>query len=375
VKRVVHCINLHDVGGVQQMFVPFYERAKEESSFFHSVVGLGECDEQFVGIDRYVNLTASFFHQLQFIRSLIDRETIVHFHNMLGGKKIAALLHWLPVKNVVFTDQGASWYCNDSNRSNYIRNAQVSRWIIANSKATQTMLHTNAEVPMDKIQVIYNGFLRSTQARISEEPTDRGIQVGYIGRFAAFKGVHILIESARRLLGEKDISFSIAGSGGCEDRLRENAKDLSNVTFVGKVSDPLRFISEMDIIVVPSTREPIPNVIVEAGFMKKAVISANVDGIPEQIENGKTGVLLPCEKSVTYRDALYPDVVVDPALHVLRKPQEIDALLLADAIKALAHDAKSRKRYGEALYEKVTEQHSFDTYFTSVEKMYAGMVN
>ena len=50
------------------------------------------------------------------------------------------------------------------------------------------------------------------------------------------------------------------------------------------------FLSKIDILVVPSIREPFGNVIVEAGFSGKAVIASKIDGIPEIILNEKVWI-------------------------------------------------------------------------------------
>ena len=44
----------------------------------------------------------------------------------------------------------------------------------------------------------------------------------------------------------------------------------------------------MNVIVVPSIREPLGNVIIESGFVSKPVIASKVDGIPETITNNKS---------------------------------------------------------------------------------------
>ena len=95
----------------------------------------------------------------------------------------------------------------------------------------------------------------------------------------------------------------------------------------------------MDIIVVPSIREPFGNVIVEAGFCKKAVIS------------GINGLLINPDKELsvdeTVEDALpYPDVVVNPITNELQT-LEIDPIKLRDSITKLALDYQTRKLYGE----------------------------
>ena len=73
----------------------------------------------------------------------------------------------------------------------------------------------------------------------------------------------------------------------------------------------------MDIIVVPSIREPLGNTIIEAGYCKKPVIASNVDGIPEIINHGINGILIDPDKKISFNqienDAVpIPEVVINP---------------------------------------------------------------
>ena len=119
-----------------------------------------------------------------------------------------------------------------------------------------------------KIRVIYNGFLNQGEnfkIKDKERFSDK-FSIGYLGRFENPKGVHVLINSAKKLPG---CEFFLAGQGILEDRLRELAKDFKNIHFLGSFKEPLEFISKMDVMIVPSIREPLGNVIIEAGFLQK----------------------------------------------------------------------------------------------------------
>ena len=58
----------------------------------------------------------------------------------------------------------------------------------------------------------------------------------------------------------------------------------------------------MDVIVVPSIREPLGNVIIETGFCKKPIIASNVDGIPEIIQDKINGILINPDKEITFSE-------------------------------------------------------------------------
>ena len=116
----------------------------------------------------------------------------------------------------------------------------------------------------------------------------------------------------------------------------------------------------MDIIVTPSIREPLGNIIIESAYCKKPVIASNVDGIPEIITNGTSGILIDQDKKISFKsipnNAIpMPDVVVNPKSQELTAPKEIDPLKLCEAISLLASNSNIRKLYGENLYRKVIQ--------------------
>ena len=94
----------------------------------------------------------------------------------------------------------------------------------------------------------------------------------------------------------KNIKLLIVGDGILESQLKSMVQkmELSNyVIFAGKREDISQILSGIDLFVLSSSVEGSSAVIKEALIMKKPVISTNVGGIPEIIQNGITGVLVP----------------------------------------------------------------------------------
>ena len=132
----------------------------------------------------------------------------------------------------------------------------------------------------------------------------------------------------------------------------------------------------MDIMVVPSIREPLGNIIIESGYAKKPVIASNVDGIAEIIENGSNGILINPDKEISFQDNVlgavpFPKFVINPNTLDLQKPKEIDHLKLCDAINLLVSNQKIRKKYGENLYQTVIDKFNIENYFKNIEKIYS----
>jgi len=280
-------------------------------------------------------------------------------------------LKLVPSENIIYHERGSSWSAKNSDIKIIRNNAEKANVIIANSNAAKILLNKRFNIDEKKIKVIHNGFISQDFINNDSERYTSNFSVGYIGRLDTPKGVHVLVEAAKKML---DVYFFIAGDGVLEKNLKLKSKGYINIKFIGR-SRPIEFISKMDIIVVPSIREPLGNVIIESGFCKKAVIASNIDGIPDIIENGLSGILLSPKNELTVndlpRDALpIPDYVVNPNTKKLVKPKEIDKNELIDSIIYLKKNKNKRIQMGLELYKKVKNNFSLEKYYEELDKIY-----
>ena len=102
----------------------------------------------------------------------------------------------------------------------------------------------------------------------------------------------VVLKIQLKILRNKNIDFLIGGDGHLENALKKLSKNNNKVKFVGNVLNPFDFIKKLDILVVPSIREPLGIVNIEAGFCKIPVIATKIDGIPEVVHNNYSGVLI-----------------------------------------------------------------------------------
>ena len=121
----------------------------------------------------------------------------------------------------------------------------------------------------------------------------------YAGRLLPAKGPDILLE-ALSYLPARDTSVRVlmAGNGPLEDTLRKQAANLSldvKVTFLGLRTDLPVLLNLADLVVLPSRWEGLPMILLEAMAAHKPVIATTVGGIPEVIEHGVSGWLVPAE--------------------------------------------------------------------------------
>ena len=129
-----------------------------------------------------------------------------------------------------------------------------------------------------------------------------------VGRFHEQKDQESLIHAWRMVAGtHPDALLAIVGSGGLEGRLREAAA-ADGVTHSVRLVGPRATLAEAyvdaDVLVLSSRWEGLPYVVLEAMAYGLPVVSTSVDGIPEAVVDGVTGLLVPPEDPVALGVAL-----------------------------------------------------------------------
>ena len=163
-----------------------------------------------------------------------------------------------------------------------------------------------AGVPAGKVTVIHNaidvgGFTRPDPAYRSRLaaffPKPPGRIVGAAGRLSPEKGFSILIDAARIFLGtDTTVGFILFGDGPLRRDLQGQivAAGLEESFVLPGFRDDLdRFLPFLDLLVVPSFTEGLPNVILEAFAARVPVVATAVGGTPEIVQDAITGLLTP----------------------------------------------------------------------------------
>jgi glycosyltransferase involved in cell wall biosynthesis len=92
-----------------------------------------------------------------------------------------------------------------------------------------------------------------------------------------------------------ETQFLIVGDGPMRSAMERRAAqaDLNgSVHFAGHLKDAMGAISDMDLLLLTSRAEGLPNVLVEAQFLGVPVVATAVGGAPETLDHGNTGWLL-----------------------------------------------------------------------------------
>jgi len=137
--------------------------------------------------------------------------------------------------------------------------------------------------PRDRVTVIRNGidehvFHPGTLPR----PRRSGpVRIGSVGRLVPVKGFDVLIEAARSLAPDVDAEYVVVGEGPERGALENQARGLP-ITFPGGLHDPAQvadFLRTLDVFVLPSRSEGLPNVVLEAASCGLPVVATRAPGI------------------------------------------------------------------------------------------------
>jgi glycosyltransferase involved in cell wall biosynthesis len=167
-----------------------------------------------------------------------------------------------------------------------------------------------------------------------------------VGRLVPIKGHEVLLrafaEARRRVPG---LELEIAGDGPLRERFAALAAELAlgdSVRFLGHVSPVAPAYEVAAVVVVPSLGEGFGMVALEAAERGRAVIASSVGGLPEIVEDGRTGLLVPVE----------------------------DVLALTAAIVELATEPERAAAMGRAGRERALREFSLDRCADRIDALY-----
>ena len=233
---------------------------------------------------------------------------------------------------------------------------RLSHQVIGVSRHTAEHLIDVERAPRQKVHAIVNGidFDRVKPSggdvveRIRREfAAEDSHLLLIVGRLHPEKGHRYLFDALPeiRRRASKPVRLFVAGVGPHESNYREQVRGLGCddiVTFLGFRKDSQDLIATADLLVLPSVAEAFGLVLTEALFLGTPVVATRVGGIPEIVDDGVDGILVP------------------PA----------DSKALAQAIVALLNDPQLRQRLAGAGRDKVLAKFSFENMVRSYEAIY-----
>jgi glycosyltransferase involved in cell wall biosynthesis len=243
------------------------------------------------------------------------------------------------------------------------RAVRVSCWlatgVVANSRAAATSLfserHNGSKVTIIPNSVDRNEF-RSTvsPAEIRRELGLReGVPlVGVLASLRPEKDLQTFLGAAARVGKEMpEAQFLVIGDGTERSKLEQCAFDLGlsdRILFLGDRTEVANLLAALDVFVLSSLSESLPNAALEAMTMGRPVVATNVGGMPELVVDGETGYLVPS------RDT---EAMARRILELLRNPERRCAMGQAGLERARQHfSSEVIKIRLESLYDRLLRE-------------------
>lgn len=226
-------------------------------------------------------------------------------------------------------------------KSRFKYNAFNVHYIAVSEAIKRVMM--DGGVPEKKIDVVRSciDLGRLDNAAIADVRTELGINkdavvIGNIAHMADHKGQIYLLRAAN-IVKEKypDVRFVIVGDGDLRGELEAEARRFGldgAVIFTGFRKDVAGFLASFDIFAFPSHLEGLGTSLLDAMVMRKPIVSTTAGGIPEVVQDGVNGILVP--------------------------PKDPDAL--ARAMIQLIEDPELRNNYGNAGRRIIEERFTVD---------------
>ena len=330
----------------------YLSKLKQGISFIHSNLAVDNIERLIIDTKPNIAHLHNIYHQLT--PSIIP---ILKKH----GAKILLTLHdyklicpsYLALKNEVICDecQGKFFWkpftsnCQNSRLKGFLLSIEAiwHKWrksydyvdcFLSPSQFLADL--TKERLPRNKLKILRNGI---DAAKYQSNYEDEGYAL-YFGRLSEEKGIKTLLKAHRSLI--ENVPLKIVGTGPLEEELMLS---YPKALFLGYKSgkDLNELIANAAFVVVPSEwYENCSMVVLEAMAMGKPVIGSCIGGIPEQIEDGKTGFLFEMGK--------------------------IDEL--SDKMTVLWSDKKLRAEMGKAAREKVEKEFSLQKHCADLMEIY-----
>jgi glycosyltransferase involved in cell wall biosynthesis len=217
-----------------------------------------------------------------------------------------------------------------------------------------------AGVSSDKLRVVHNAIVverycrtgqRGVLTEVIGQPVPNPV-IASIGRLSPEKGHSDLINAIGivRSRGQK-VSLVLIGDGPERPRLIQQIQALGlqeQVYLPGYIQEPQRLLEEIDLMVLPSHTEGLPNAALEALLMEVPVLATKVGGTPEVIKDGRTGRLVPAHSPEELAAGILEFLAV-PALwqHMAKQGR---------AMVKVNFDFSARTRKLEAVYAEMLRE-------------------
>jgi glycosyltransferase involved in cell wall biosynthesis len=184
----------------------------------------------------------------------------------------------------------------------------LGRWTdeyIANSSDVAEFVASAHGAPTGRITVIRNGIDRSIffpekASRDREGPA----RLGAVGRLIPEKGLDVLLAAMPKIVAKQPVELTVVGDGPERTALEHKARGLPVVFagYLGAPSDVASFLRTLDVFIMPSRWEGLPNAVLEALACGVRVVATDVPGMAEAA--GGNALLIPPDEPAALAEAV-----------------------------------------------------------------------
>ena len=367
--KVFHLITELSIGGAQNALFRLIQNFGD-ASFEHSVACFFNADGAIAGQIRALGTPVfdlrmdhkyqvdAFGRLLQLLRR--EKPDILHswmFHANLPGRILGRLAK-IPI---IISSERTMGQENSVRHWLNKRSISLVDQVICVSRSVADHAIHEVGLPSDKVVVIPNGIdpaqyqnlPAKEQARKSFGLPIESVIIAAIGRPRPVKGYPFLLKAFARISNSyPQTHLLFVGNGPDRPRLVNQAESLgmrSRVTFLDDIANIPDLLASIDVLVIPSLFEGMPNVALEAMAAELPVVATAVGGTPEVVIDGKTGFLVPP------RDTLALSIAIEK---LIENPPLRDKMGLAGrrrvesefSIKKTVH--KTKELYVDLLTQK-----------------------
>jgi colanic acid/amylovoran biosynthesis glycosyltransferase len=303
------------------------------------------------GIEKRWTRRVAYLFEAAYLAELLRAKKVQHLHNHIGENSalvamLASVFSGVPYS---LTIHGPGEFDRPTLMA-FDEKVRRSAFVAVISEFTRSQLYRWADyADWAKIHVI-RGLIGSAHLEHGPAPIPESPRLISLARLVEQKGQAILIQAAACLRDRgQDFELVIVGDGPMRDELKRLIDQLGLnglVRLTGTLSDQQVFQELLDAraMVLPSFAEGLPGVFLEAMALGRPVISTYIAGIPELVEPGKNGWLVPAG-------------AVEPLVEAMAE--------------ALTADPAEIERMGRAGALRVAEQHTVDTEIPKLTKLFA----
>ncbi|WP_047609284.1 glycosyltransferase family 4 protein [Rahnella aquatilis] len=310
--KIAHVQVIPKLSGVQQITLDILSGLNDFNGPIEKIVICGDLiDNEFVGVFNNENIKVISIPSikrsigLHDIRCFIElyklfkknRYDIVHTNSTKPGIIARVAAKCAGTQKVIHTVHGIAFHAHTNIliRVFYYTLENIAT-LFGDVNITVNKKYTKY-YPLVKSKVIYNGVdfnkLNPVNKKIDDE-----IHFAFLGRLDEQKNPLEFIQAVdlvlKKYIGEKRLRFSLAGDGelrnDCESMISKLGLS-SNFNMPGWVKNKDEFFNDVDVLCQPSRWEAFGLVFVEAAYYSIPSIATKVEGIPEVVLDGYTGLL------------------------------------------------------------------------------------